>query len=1373
MKNSLRSWLTRSGALFGPYCLAHRLGRISVSSLSSILLTLGSLVAVTQTAHAQFPINESFTNATTSTFTLGGSATLTGTTGTPGYLQLTPKTAFQAGYAILNGSFGSQQGFSISFEFFSYGGTGADGFSVFMIDAAGTDPTTAGQFQIGGAGGSLGYAQFTNVNPTQSGVTKGYIGIGIDEFGNFSNPTEGRNGGPGLTPGAVAIRGAGTGTGTTDYPYLTGTGSLPFKLDVKTVRAQPGDADYRKAYIYVVPSNGAYKVTVRIQHGTAITTTTDSYTVPTPPANLRIGFSGSTGGSTNIHEIRNLAIVTNPYAADDLAGTTYKTSAPVSFNVLANDQGVGAAIDPGTVDLDPSTAGIQSTFTVAGKGTFVVDDKGVVTFTPSGTFAGTFTISYVVSDLLKQVSNAATITMIVEGADVATGVSGPTAANPGSQVTYTVSNTNIGSQTATNLTPTLQLPTNLTIPTSANYTYSSTTGLVTFNAITLAQNGAVSNSITFNIPASGATSVTATADYTYPAGAIVPDPTPGNNTASVTTIISGSTTIATDCATPGSDGPAVLTSTSTPNTYYPGVSVSATNNTSTITVGTPSGSTTPVAAGDLVLVMQMQGAVIDNSATSSNYGTVSTSTAGQYEYAAVASVGSTTITLNKALANTYTNGTDQNFQVIRVPQYSSLSVTSTVTGAAWNSLTKVGGVLALDVAGSTAFTNGTGLNMTAKGFSGGGGQGYTGSTTPNASPTVYATLSTAGAHGAKGESVAGTPRYFYNGSSVTDTNVDYPDGTNNIGAPANGGGGAQDFAPASNTGNSGGGGGANGVAGGVGGFGFSSNSTGNQAIGGKAFVTSAKVLIMGGGGGAGSAHDATNGIESSGGIGGGIVILRTGTVSGTATIQADGYVAPSTAGNALTQGGGGGGAGGSILVLTTPATGASDLTTLTASAVGGNGGSVNNVAGGASYGPGGGGGGGVVLSNSALSAAAAVAGGASGVTNISANGSTSGAFGAAAGTAGLPNPTTSAASTNTMGGASSCLPVLSVALSTATPNVTRTANSTPTPAMYTALISNTGGTAQNTATTITLDPLFTYDDTYAPVVTSTTASGTSTTLSSAAYTVTGTTAPVFSITTIPSGSTLDITFQTKIASTAVNNTVYQASAAVAFTDPTRTAAAPTATPGNTFSSGGGTVPGTNYAAVSSTLEDVTIVAPLPVELIRFEVTAVRQNAVLAWTTASEKNNDHFVVERSLTGSSFSAIGTARGQGNSSHTTNYGFTDSGAGRLASETVYYRLQQVDADGATSYSPVRTVRFTAVAKATATLYPNPSQDKTTIDLTGLAAGTYSVQVLDLAGRVLRTQQLGAQTSLLELQGLPQGAYIVLVRGVGINQALPLIRN
>ncbi|GAC1367819.1 MAG: hypothetical protein NVS3B25_19610 [Hymenobacter sp.] len=165
--------------------------------------------------------------------------------------------------------------------------------------------------------------------------------------------------------------------------------------------------------------------------------------------------------------------------------------------------------------------------------------------------------------------------------------------------------------------------------------------------------------------------------------------------------------------------------------------------------------------------------------------------------------------------------------------------------------------------------------------------------------------------------------------------------------------------------------------------------------------------------------------------------------------------------------------------------------------------------------------------------------------------------------------------------------------------------------------------------------------------------------------------------------------------------------------------------------------------------------------------------MLTWATASEKHNDHFTIERSLDGRIFTTIGTVRGQGTSTQATAYTFTDSGAGRVAGGTVYYRLQQVDTDGTPTYGPVRSAFFGAAARATAALYPNPSQDNATIDLSGLAAGSYSVQVLDLAGRVLRTQQVGAQAAPLDMKGLPQGAYIILVHGAGINQALPLIRN
>ena len=1177
----------------------------------------------------------------------------------------------------------------------------------------------------------------------------------------------------------VTLRGP--GTGLTGYQFLTSSGALPFSVDVATVRAQPGSADYRKAFIYVVAANGAYNVTVRIQRGNTILTTTDSYPITTPPANLRIGFAGSTGGSTNIHEIRNLAIVNNPVAVDDLAGTNYNT--PVTFSVVANDRAFGTTLNNSTVDLDPTTPAQETSFTVAGQGTFTVNANGVVTFTPVTGFAGTVTIPYTVNDLLGQMSNPGKITVVVKGADVATNVSGPASANPGSQITYTVNTTNIGSLTATNISPTLQLLAGLTIPASPGYTYNSASGLVTFSQTTLAQNASVINSITFTVPASGTTSIVATSGYTYPVGAVVADPVASNNTSTLTTTVTGPATIATACATPGKDGPVSLTSASVPNTYYPGVSVSTANGASTITVGTPAG-TTPVEAGDLVLVMQMQGATI-NTTNTTNYGSVTSSTAGQYEYAKVTSVSGspvTTITLTTVLGNTYTTSTaaNQNFQVVRVPQYSSLVVTEKVTGTAWNSQTRIGGVLALDVAGSTTFSGTTpGLDMTAKGFSGGGGKSYVGPAPAGTDNTYFATIAsstTAGAHGAKGEGIAGTPRWYYNGSNLqTNSTEGYSTGSNNIGAPANGGGGAQDFNPATNSGNAGGGGGGNISAGGTGGFGSGSgaNGSGAKASGGRGVVVSTTKIIMGGGGGAGSSNDTdAQAVFSSGGLGGGIVILRTGTVTGPGKIQADGGDAPSTLAVAKTQGGGGGGAGGTILVLATPVTGTSALTTLTASAVGGDGGTVNSgVSNGTSYGPGGGGSSGVIYASSAFSAVTLTVG-ANGTTTDGKKQPKPDAYGATPGAVGTSNTTTLPTNTATIGGANSCLPMLSVALSTATPNVTRD-NGTPRPASYTTIVSNTGGTAQASSTTLTLDPFFTYVTAQIPTVILTAADGTATKPNST-LTGAGTSTPVFSGITIPSGSTLRIDFSAAIAATAVNGTVYQASGNVTFTDPTRTAtSATTTTPGATFASGGGTVPGTNYAAASSTLENVTIVAPLPVELTRFEAVAQRQDAVLTWSTASEKNNDHFVVERSVSGRNFTAIGTVRGQGNSTRPTDYRFTDAGAGRLVSGKVYYRLQQVDADGTLTYGPVRAVEFAASTKATAALYPNPSQNEATIDLSGLANGTYTVTVLDLAGRVLRTQHLGALASPLDLKGLPQGAYVVLVRGVGISQALPLIRN
>ncbi|NJK70446.1 MAG: DUF4347 domain-containing protein [Microcoleus sp. SU_5_3] len=129
-----------------------------------------------------------------------------------GVLRLTTDNPGQQAFVLYNNTIPSTDGLRITFDFFAYGGTDAqpgDGISFFLIDG------TASSIEPGGFGGSLGYAN--NSFLESPGLVGGYLGIGLDEFGNFSNPTEGRIGGPGQVPDAVTIRGG----QVTRYQFLT------------------------------------------------------------------------------------------------------------------------------------------------------------------------------------------------------------------------------------------------------------------------------------------------------------------------------------------------------------------------------------------------------------------------------------------------------------------------------------------------------------------------------------------------------------------------------------------------------------------------------------------------------------------------------------------------------------------------------------------------------------------------------------------------------------------------------------------------------------------------------------------------------------------------------------------------------------------------------------------------------------------------------------------------------------------------------------------------------------------------------------------------------------------------------------------------
>jgi len=444
----------------------------------------------------------------------------------------------------------------------------------------------------------------------------------------------------------------------------------------------------------------------------------------------------------------------------------------------------------------------------------------------------------------------------------------------------------------------------------------------------------------------------------------------------------------------GQTCPAVASNTlsSFPNTYYPaGQSTVAAGSTSIVLSGVPSGyGTTPISAGDVLLIIQMQGAQIrsiNNGAYGANGGAgngylVNTNLlAGYMEYVVASnSVPLTggTLSITTGTVHAYQSssfGTDgqYTYQVLRVPLYNSLVLTGTITAPSWNG--SIGGVIMIYVDNNLDF-NGQTVTASGAGFRGGGGRQLLGAS--GLSSSDYMTTIGSNANGSKGEGIAGTPAYVLSAGSVIYTNYEgYPGGSYARGGPGNAGGGGTDGNPSANTDNCGGGGGSNGGTGGNGGNTWSSN----KATGGKPGANFAQVaasrLVMGGGGGAGTTNDGTgtpgNGAASSGASGGGIVmiIVATGTIRGTGTITADGSAGNSTVQN---DGTGGGGAGGSIMLYSN----AGGQNNLTASAVGGAGGS-NQASGGPLHGPGGGGGGGVIYSNQAF-ASTAVTGGAAGFT---------------------------------------------------------------------------------------------------------------------------------------------------------------------------------------------------------------------------------------------------------------------------------------------------------------------------------------------------------------------------------------------------------
>jgi uncharacterized repeat protein (TIGR01451 family) len=632
------------------------------------------------------------------------------------------------------------------------------------------------------------------------------------------------------------------------------------------------------------------------------------------------------------------------------------------------------------------------------------------------------------------------------------------------------------------------------------------------------------------------------------------------------------------CALPGKDGDGNLSGVL--NTYYPGNNLSLSPGTQTMAVGSSIGLSSSITPGDLLLIIQMQDATIDSSNTSSygsglagNNGSGHTSlgNSGLYEYVVATNTvpvtgGSLTFSgagAGGGLLYSYTNDVAtstrgrRQFQVIRVPQYANLTLNNTVNAQEWNGST--GGIVLMDVAGQLNL-NGRTIDGRSRGFRG----GYL-PTKPsgNSNLNYRGVLSlTNGIGSGKGEGIAGTPQYVWNGTTALNSNSQgYPNGDVGRGAPGNAGGGG-------NVHNAGGGGGGNGGRGGQGGLPWegAGGAIDSGGRGGDIVSSTASLdrLVLGGGGGGGDANNATNGVR--GGVGAGIVLIRSGTIVGNGTINISGSDGDPGVFNGAPDGAGGGGAGGSVYIS---ARQNSPTATININAQGGLGGNTlnDNTSSVTAHGPGGGGGGGVIIHNvPGATLITNVAGGASGRTG---NGAGI-AHGATAGTNGQIVPVQAAGDIFATVNDDSCLPLVSVWKNTTTPQITQGGKAT-----YKITVTNAPG--RTTATDVNIQDVLPAGFTFDANISVNMDAGV--TRTNPVNPIVGSTTANWGTFSIPTNKKVEITFQALSSSTIAPGT-YNNPATATYFDPKRL------TPSGTITA--------SYDSIANSGEDVRVIT-LPID----------------------------------------------------------------------------------------------------------------------------------------------------------------------------------
>ncbi len=161
---------------------------------------------------------------------------------------------------------------------------------------------------------------------------------------------------------------------------------------------------------------------------------------------------------------------------------------------------------------------------------------------------------------------------------------------------------------------------------------------------------------------------------------------------------------------------------------------------------------------------------------------------------------------------------------------------------------------------------------------------------------------------------------------------------------------------------------------------------------------------------------------------------------------------------------------------------------------------------------------------------------------------------------------------------------------------------------------------------------------------------------------------------------------------------------------------------------------------------------LPVELIDFTGQAVGEAVHLNWSTASERNSDYFLLERSTDSRTFEPLGQVPARGNSAIQVDYQYIDPSP---RAGLNYYRLRQVDLDGSVNFSEVIAVRRLRNDWQVHPTFING--DRNRVQVEGPSENSLQIELVNIHGQQLARWEVVDPQSPLQLPDLPNGIYLL----------------